>query len=144
MRITCQRVLSAKCTVDGEAVGEIQKGLLIFVGFTHDDSEEKLAKMAQKLAHARLFEDESGKINWDVKRVEGKILSISQFTLYGDTRKGNRPSFTQAAQADKAKAMYEQFNIYLSEYVEVACGEFQADMKIEAVHDGPVTLWYEN
>lgn len=144
MRVTCQRVEKAICRVEGLSVGSIEKGLLIFVGFSLDDEDEKLRAMAKKIAFARLFEDENGKMNLSVMDVKGSVLSISQFTLYGDTRKGNRPSYDKAAKADVAKDFYERFNTYLQEWVPIATGVFQADMKIEAHNDGPVTLWYEN
>lgn len=144
MRVTCQRVEKAICRVEGLSVGSIEKGLLIFVGFSLEDEDEKLRAMAKKIAFARLFEDENGKMNLSVMDVKGSILSISQFTLYGDTRKGNRPSYDKAAKADVAKDFYERFNTYLQEWVPIATGIFQADMKIEAHNDGPVTLWYEN
>lgn len=144
MRVTCQRVEKAVCRVEGVNVGSIDKGLLIFVGFSLEDEDEKLKAMAKKIAHARLFEDEMGKMNLSVMEIKGSVLSISQFTLYGDTRKGNRPSYDKAAKAEVAKDYYERFNVYLKEWIPVETGVFQADMKIEAHNDGPVTLWYEN
>lgn len=144
MRVTCQRVEKAVCRVKKVSVGSIDKGLLIFVGFSLEDQDEQLKAMAKKLAHARVFEDEDGKMNLSVMDVHGAILSISQFTLYGDTRKGHRPSYDRAAKADQAKIHYEQFNAYLREWIPVETGVFQAHMQIEAHNDGPVTLWYEN
>mgnify|MGYP004702663241 CR=1 FL=1 len=144
MRVTCQRVEKAVCRVNEVAVGEIEKGLLIFVGFSLEDQDEQLKAMAKKIAHARVFEDEDGKMNLSVMDVKGAVLSISQFTLYGDTRKGNRPSYDKAAKADQAKDHYERFNTYLKEWIPVETGVFQAHMQIEAHNDGPVTLWYEN
>lgn len=144
MRVTCQRVEKAICRVEGVNVGSISNGLLVFVGFSLEDDDDKLRAMAKKIAHARLFEDERGKMNLSVMDVQGSILSISQFTLYGDTRKGNRPSYDKAAKAEVAKDFYERFNTYLQEWIPVEAGVFQADMKIEAHNDGPVTLWYEN
>ena len=113
MRVTCQRVEKAVCRVEGVNVGSIDKGLLIFVGFSLEDEDEKLKAMAKKIAHARLFEDEMGKMNLSVMEIKGSVLSISQFTLYGDTRKGNRPSYDKAAKAEVAKDYYERFNVYL-------------------------------
>lgn len=144
MRVTCQRVEKAVCRVEGLSVGSIDKGLLIFVGFSLEEDDEKLKSMAKKIAHARLFEDENGKMNLSVMDIKGSVLSISQFTLYGDTRKGNRPSYDKAAKAEVAKEYYERFNTYLQEWIPVEMGVFQAEMKIEAHNDGPVTLWYEN
>ena len=144
MRVTCQRVEKAVCRVEGLTVGSIDKGLLIFVGFSLEEDDEKLKSMAKKIAHARLFEDENGKMNLSVMDVKGSVLSISQFTLYGDTRKGNRPSYDKAAKTEVAKEYYTRFNAYLQEWIPVETGVFQAEMKIEAHNDGPVTLWYEN
>lgn len=144
MRVTCQRVEKAKCVVNNEIIGEIKQGLLVFVGFKHDEDEENLKSMAKKIVHARLFDDQDGKMNLSVMDIKGSILSISQFTLYADTKKGHRPSYDKAAKADIAKEYYFRFNQYLSEWIEVQTGIFQAEMKIEAHNDGPVTIWYEN
>lgn len=144
MRVTCQRVEKAKCSVNNQVSGEIKQGLLIFVGFKHDEEEENLKSMAKKLAHARLFDDEEGRMNLSVMDIKGSILSISQFTLYADTKKGHRPSYDKAAKADVASEYYKRFNQYLSDWIEVQTGIFQADMNIEAHHNGPVTIWYEN
>jgi len=144
MRVTCQRVEKAKCVVNNEVTGVIKQGLLVFVGFKQDEDEENLKSMAKKLAHARLFDDQDGKMNLSVMDIKGSILSISQFTLYADTKKGHRPSYDKAAKADVAKEYYDRFNQYLSEWIQVQTGIFQADMKIEAHNDGPVTIWYEN
>jgi len=144
MRVTCQRVEKAKCVVNNEVTGVIKQGLLVFVGFKQDEEDENLKSMAKKLAHARLFDDQDGKMNLSVMDIKGSILSISQFTLYADTKKGHRPSYDRAAKADVAKEYYDRFNQYLSEWIHVQTGIFQADMKIEAHNDGPVTIWYEN
>lgn len=144
MRVTCQRVEKAKCVVNNEVTGEIKQGLLVFVGFKQEEDEENLKSMAKKLAHARLFDDQDGKMNLSVMDIKGSILSISQFTLYADTKKGHRPSYDKAAKADVAKEYYDRFNHYLSEWIHIQTGIFQADMKIEAHNDGPVTIWYEN
>ena len=144
MRITCQRVEKAKCVVNIEVPGEIKQGLLIFVGFKQDETEDNLISMAKKIAHARLFDDNDGKMNLSVMDVKGSILSISQFTLYADTKKGHRPSYDKAAKADIASEYYKRFNAYLKEWITVETGVFQAEMMIDAKHDGPVTIWYEN
>lgn len=144
MRITCQRVEKAKCVVNNEVTGEIKQGLLIFVGFKQDETEDNLISMAKKIAHARLFDDHDGKMNLSVMDVKGSILSISQFTLYADTKKGHRPSYDKAAKADIASEYYKRFNAYLKEWITVETGVFQAEMMIDAKHDGPVTIWYEN
>jgi len=144
MRVTCQRVEKAKCVVNNEVTGEIKQGLLIFVGFKQDETEDNLKSMAKKIAHARLFDDTEGRMNLSVMDIKGSILSISQFTLYADTKKGHRPSYDKAAKADVASEYYKRFNEYLREWVTVETGIFQAEMKIEAHNDGPVTIWYEN
>jgi len=144
MRVILQRVLNAQCEVKGEITGKIEQGLLVFVGFGQAETHDKLKKMASKIAQARVFEDEQAKMNLNVMQIQGKILSISQFTLYGDTTKGHRPSYDQAAPSDEAKALYEAFNQYLSDYCAVEKGIFQAHMTILACQDGPVTLSYEN
>lgn len=144
MRVVLHRVKSASCEVNGQIVGQIQHGLLLFVGFKLEDSAINCESMVNKMIHARVFEDEAGKLNLDVQTIQGSILSISQFTLYGDTKKGHRPSFDQAARPESAKALYEHFNTLLSQHVPVQCGQFQAHMNITSINDGPVTLMYEN
>ena len=144
MRVCCQRVEKARCVVNKELIGEINQGLLIFVGFKSDEEEENLKQMAKKIAHARLFDDQEGTMNLNVMEIKGGVLSISQFTLYADTKKGNRPSYDKAAKADVAREYYHRFNHYLNDWINVETGIFQADMKIEAHNDGPVTIWYEN
>ena len=143
MRIILQRVLEAHCKVEKQVVGSIQKGLLVFVGFSKNDDISVIETMAHRIAHARVFEDEQGKMNLNVQQIQGEVLSISQFTLYGDTRKGHRPSFDQAASAAEAQKLYEAFNLALSHHIHVEQGQFQAEMHINALHDGPVTLTYQ-
>lgn len=142
MRVVVQRALNASCTVDGIITGQIDKGFLLLVGFNNDDKIEDLEYIARKVAKLRVFEDEAGKMNKALEDVNGSILSISQFTLYADTVKGNRPSFTNSANASVAKPLYERFNeILRNEYnLHVECGIFQADMKINFTNDGPVTI----
>lgn len=141
MKTVIQRVSSASCTVDGNITGSIETGFLVLVGFGLDDQKETVKKMADKIAKMRIFSDEEGKINRSLKDVNGKILSISQFTLYADTRKGNRPSFTDALGGERAVELYEYFNECLREDgIEVETGIFGADMKISLVNDGPVTI----
>ncbi|MBQ1478235.1 MAG: D-tyrosyl-tRNA(Tyr) deacylase [Erysipelotrichaceae bacterium] len=141
MKTVIQRVSSASCTVDGNITGSIETGFLVLVGFGLDDQKETVKKMADKIAKMRIFSDEEGKINRSLKDVNGKILSISQFTLYADTRKGNRPSFTDALGGERAVELYEYFNECLEEDgIEVETGIFGADMKISLVNDGPVTI----
>jgi D-tyrosyl-tRNA(Tyr) deacylase len=143
MRILLQRVVSASCEVNNTVVGRIDRGLLLMVAFSKQDDASLIDRMAHRMAHARVFEDDAGKMNLDVQAVGGSILSISQFTLYGNTHKGHRPSFDQAASAVAAARLYQRFNDALAKYVNVETGEFQADMKILAHLDGPVTLNYQ-
>lgn len=141
MRVVLQRVKHAKVTVDSEITGQIEKGFVLLVGFTHDDTEADVEYLAKKIPQLRVFEDEQGKMNVSLLDVGGKILSISQFTLYGDTKKGRRPNFMAAAKPDQANRLYEYFNQVLHEQgVTVETGVFGAMMDVELVNDGPVTL----
>lgn len=142
MRVTLQRVKSASVTVDQQQLGKIQAGLLLFVGISPTDTKQQLAKMAHKIVNLRIFEDEDEKMNQNVQQVNGGILSISQFTLYADTHKGNRPSFQNAAKPEIAKPLYLAFNHYLEAELGqvVQVGEFGANMQITAINDGPVTI----
>ena len=144
MRLTVQRVSEASCTVEGELISSIGQGYMVLVGFSVDDNEEIAKKMAQKLSKLRVFSDEQGKMNLDIHAVNGEILSVSQFTLYGDARKGNRPSFVRALGGPEALKLYDYFNQCLREEgLQVKTGIFGADMKIALVNDGPVTIWLE-
>jgi D-tyrosyl-tRNA(Tyr) deacylase len=144
MRIVLQRVSRAKVTVDGRVTGEIGRGLLLLAGFTDGDTEEALAWMVKKVVQLRIFPDEEGKMNRSVEDADGAILVVSQFTLYGDARKGNRPSFIDAARPEVAIPLYERFVALLREAGRpVATGEFGAMMDVELVNDGPVTLILE-
>ena len=144
MKIILQKVKKASVSVDNKIVGSIDRGYCLLVGVHKESTEEDAKYLAKKIAQARLFEDENDKINWSLKDVGGSILSVSQFTLYADTKKGNRPSFTNAAGAEKANALYEQFNKYLREEgVTVETGIFQTMMEVNIVNDGPVTIVYE-
>ena len=141
MKLIVQRVSEASCTVDNHITGKIGKGFMVLVGFGLMDDEQIIEKMAVKLSKLRIFEDEDGKINRSIFDVDGKILSISQFTLYADCRKGNRPSFTDALGGEKAKAFYSYFNECLRKLgIETEEGIFGADMKIALLNDGPVTI----
>lgn len=141
MRVIVQRVAYARCTVSGQITGEIQKGFLLLVGFKHNDLLNDLKYCARKISGLRIFEDEQGKMNKSLIDVNGKILSISQFTLFADVKKGNRPSFTDSASFDVAKPLYDEFNQMLRDFgLEVYEGIFGADMKIELLNDGPVTI----
>jgi len=141
LRAVVQRVKKANVSSEGTPCGSIEKGLLVFLGVTHTDSINDAQYLAEKVANLRIFEDSEGKLNLSVKEVGGKILSVSQFTLYGDCRKGRRPSFTQAARPDEANALYEEFNKFLrAEGLEVATGVFQTEMQVELINDGPITM----
>ncbi len=145
MKTLIQRVSKAQVKVDGNIVGKIDKGILVFLGIGKNDTDKELTWMVDKLIKLRIFEDEDGKMNRSVSDVEGDILVISQFTLYGDCRKGTRPSFTEAAGAQKGKEYYEKFLKLLKERFngKIESGVFGADMKVELLNDGPVTLMIE-
>lgn len=141
MRVLIQRVTHASVAIDGEVYAQIKQGFLLLVGITQDDNEETVDKLAKKAAELRLFEDEQGKINRSLSDVGGTILSISQFTLYADCRKGRRPGFEKAAGPQQAKPLYEYFNEQLKAYgIHVETGVFGADMKVELCNDGPLTI----
>ena len=141
MKLVVQRVSHASCTVNGNITGKIENGYMVLVGFGLNDEKPIVCKMAEKLSKLRIFEDEQGKINKSIFDVNGKILSISQFTLYADCSKGNRPSFTNALGGDKAVELYKYFNECLRKLnLEVQEGIFGADMKISLLNDGPVTI----
>ena len=141
MRVVLQRVAHASVTVDGEIIGKIQRGFLLLVGVTHDDAIEDMEYLVRKIVQMRIFEDEEGKLNRSIQDIGGEILSVSQFTLYADTKKGNRPSFSKAAPGDVALEMFEQFNGLLRDTgIPVETGQFGADMKVDLLNDGPVTI----
>jgi D-tyrosyl-tRNA(Tyr) deacylase len=142
MRAVVQRVSRARVTIQGRLAGEVGRGLLILLGVTHDDTSERAKWLAEKVAGLRIFsDDDDGKMNRDVMEAGGGVLIVSQFTLYGDCRKGRRPSFIDAAPPDKAIPLYEAFiQAVKAQGIPVATGEFGADMQVELVNDGPVTL----
>ncbi len=140
MKCVVQKVNHASCTVDGKLINEIKRGLMVLVGFTDTDTIDDINYCVRKVANLRVFEDENDVMNLSVLDVKGEVLSISQFTLYGDVRKGNRPSYIKALGGEKAKPMYEQFNKLLNELVPTYDGVFGADMKIELLNDGPTTI----
>jgi len=141
MRVLVQRVAHAAVRVDGERVAGVGPGLLLYVAFRRGDGEGALAWMAEKVAHLRIFEDAAGKLNLSVLQVGGEVLAVSQFTLYGDARRGRRPSFDASAPAAEARPLFEKFVDKLaSQGLIVATGRFQATMQVESVNDGPVTL----
>lgn len=144
MRAVIQRVSEARVTVDGAVAGEIGRGYLVLLGITHTDGEEQAAWLAKKIAGLRLFEDEAGKTNLGLADVGGAVLAVSQFTLYGDARKGRRPSFVDAARPEQAQPLYQYFcDVLRGEGMTVAQGIFQAHMQVALVNDGPVTLILE-
>jgi D-tyrosyl-tRNA(Tyr) deacylase len=144
MRVVLQRVARACVTVEGRVVGEIGRGLLLLAGFTDGDTEETLRWMADKVVGLRVFTDAEGKMNLSVEEIGGAVLVVSQFTLYGDARRGRRPSFVEAARPEVAVPLYERFVALLREAGRpVETGEFGAMMQVELVNDGPVTLVLE-
>ncbi|ERI08875.1 D-aminoacyl-tRNA deacylase [Aneurinibacillus aneurinilyticus] len=145
MRVVVQRSKQASVTVHGEMTGKIDSGLVLLVGITHSDTKDDAEYVAEKIANLRIFEDGDGKMNRSVKDVDGAILSVSQFTLYGDTRKGRRPSFVDAARPEQAEPLYDFFNEKLREQgLRVETGIFGAMMEVALVNDGPVTLLIES
>ncbi|MCH3922645.1 D-aminoacyl-tRNA deacylase [Limosilactobacillus sp.] len=144
MRIVLQKVSHAQVSIDGTVVGKIGPGYMLLVGFAPDDTDEQLDYLVHKVVNLRVFEDENGKMNKGLKDVNGEILSISQFTLYADTRHGNRPGFTDAARPEIAEPLYDRFNEKLAATgVHVETGRFGADMQVDLENDGPITIIYE-
>lgn len=146
MRVLIQRVTRASVTIEGERVAEIGKGLLVFVGVATDDTEEDVDYLVKKSSALRIFDDENGVMNLDVRQVDGEVLVVSQFTLQAATRKGNRPSYIHAAGEAVAVPLYESFKAKLSTALgkPIPCGRFGADMKVELLNDGPVTIWIDS
>lgn len=145
MRVVVQRSKAASVTVAGEITGQIENGLVLLVGVTHEDQEDDAAYLADKIVNLRIFEDDAEKMNLSLLDVGGQILSISQFTLYGDCRKGRRPNFMEAARPDQAVQIYDAFNRFLREKgVQVETGRFGAMMEVSLINDGPVTLIVES
>ena len=141
MKVVVQRCSSAAVSIDGETVGRIGQGLMLLVGLTHEDNETDIRWMADKIAGLRIFEDQAGKMNLSVREAGGAILSVSQFTLYGDARKGRRPNFMGAARPEHAQPLYEAFNAALRSLgLQVETGRFGAMMDVALVNSGPVTL----
>lgn len=145
MRLVLQRVLQARVHVDGETIAEIGHGLLILLGIAPGDTEEVARALAEKVAALRIFEDEQGKTNLSIQDVKGEALVVSQFTLYADTRKGRRPSFTDAAPPHIAEPLVERFAEFLRQRgIPTQTGRFGAHMLVEIYNDGPFTLWLDN
>lgn len=144
MRALLQRVLEAKVIVDGQVTGEIQHGLLVFLGLGKEDQLEKGKKLIDKILKYRIFDDEQGKMGWNVAQAQGGLLLVSQFTLMAQTQKGLRPDFGPAMPPDAAKVLYEQLVDYAkSQFEHVQTGIFAADMKVHLINDGPVTFQLE-
>ena len=140
MRVLLQRSKNSKVTINGKINGSIEKGYVCLVGFTNGDTKELIDKMVKKIINLRVFEDENEKMNLSILDVNGSILSISQFTLYADATKGNRPSFVNALNPNEASKLYDYFNEKLNEFLHVETGIFGCDMKVEIYNDGPVTI----
>lgn len=144
MRVLVQKSKQASCVVDGKTVGKIESGLVLFVGFTETDTIDNIKYLVKKVLNLRIFEDEFGVMNKSLLEQENKeVLSISQFTLYADTKKGNRPSYIKALNGNDAKKLYDLWNEELKKEVSVKTGIFGADMQISLTNDGPTTIWLE-
>ena len=143
MRAVVQRVSHAQVKVDGKVVGKIEKGYLVLLGVKEGDTTKEADFLANKVVNLRVFEDENDKMNLSIKDVGGEMLIVSQFTLYGDASHGNRPSFTEAARPEEANLLYEYFCDKVGQEVHVEKGVFQAEMKVELLNDGPVTILLE-
>ncbi len=144
MKVVIQRVKKASVSVDDKLINEIGNGFMLLVSFTDGDTLENVTKMAKKIANIRIFDDENGVMNKSILDLNGTILSISQFTLYADTKKGNRPSYINALRGDEAIKLYEAFNKEMNSYVKTLPGVFGADMQVSLINNGPVTILLEN
>lgn len=144
MRVLVQRSLNSKVTVSGKVTGEIDKGLVLLVGFTEGDSEKEIDYLVNKTLNLRIFDDENGVMNKSLLEAGGSILSISQFTLYAETNKGKRPSYVKALGSEEASKLYDLFNEKLREHVRVETGVFGADMLVSIQNDGPITILLES
>ncbi len=144
MRVLVQRSKNSKVTIDGKVNGKIDSGFVLFVGFTEGDNEKIIDKMIDKVINLRIFEDENEKMNKSILDVGGKILSISQFTLYANCTEGRRPSFVEAMNPNDATKLYDYFNKKMSEFIHTETGIFGADMKVEIYNDGPVTIMLDS
>ncbi|AFT81540.1 D-tyrosyl-tRNA(Tyr) deacylase [Leuconostoc carnosum] len=144
MKIVLQRTLEASVEIDNQTIGQINHGFLLLVGVSDDDTQQDIDYLVRKITQLRVFEDEQGRLNLNINEVAGQILSVSQFTLFADTKKGNRPSFTKAGSPDFAKIMYNKFNTSLQNTgLYVATGQFGENMKVSLVNDGPVTIIFD-
>lgn len=143
MRVLVQRSKKSSVKVDNKVVGQISKGMVLFVGFTTGDSEENIDYIIQKILKLRIFDDDNNVMNRNILETNGEILSISQFTLYADTKKGNRPSYIKALNSKEASILYQKFNEKLSKYIKVETGIFQSEMEVSITNDGPITIMLE-
>ena len=143
MRVLVQRSKKSSVVVEGKTIGAIDKGLVILVGFTEGDTIDNIKYLVNKVVNLRIFDDENGVMNKSILDYGGDVLSISQFTLYADTKKGNRPSYINALGGDKAEPLYELFNEELSKFVKVETGKFGAEMTVNITNDGPITIMLE-
>lgn len=143
MRVLVQRSKKSSVKVDNKVVGQISKGMVLFVGFTAGDSEENIDYIIQKILKLRIFDDDNNVMNRNILETNGEILSISQFTLYADTKKGNRPSYIKALNSKEASILYQKFNEKLSKYIKVETGIFQSEMEVSITNDGPITIMLE-
>lgn len=144
MKVVVQRSKESFVKVDNKIVGKINNGLVLLVGFTHKDSEDDIKAMVNKIINLRIFDDENKIMNKNILEVNGNILSISQFTLYANTSKGNRPSYIEALNKEEASILYDKFNNELRKYLNIETGIFHADMEVNIINDGPVTIILEN
>jgi D-aminoacyl-tRNA deacylase len=144
MRIVVQRVKEASVVVDNQVNGKIERGLLLLVGFTHGDSTSDIDYLIDKVINLRIFEDENNVMNKSVLDINGSILSVSQFTLYADSKKGRRPSYDMALKSEEAKILYNIFNEKLSNKIKTETGIFQSEMQVSLINDGPVTIILES
>lgn len=143
MRVIVQRSLESSVSIDNTIVGKINKGVVLLVGFTYGDNEDIIDKMIKKILNLRIFDDINGVMNLSIQDTQGEALSISQFTLYANTKKGNRPSYIEALNGEEASKLYQLFNKKLSEYIHVETGVFGANMQVSILNDGPITITLE-
>ena len=143
MRVLVQRSKKSSVKVDNKVVGQISKGMVLFVGFTAGDSEENIDYIIQKILKLRIFDDDNNVMNRNILEINGEVLLISQFTLYADTKKGNRPSYIKALNSKEASILYQKFNEKLSKYIKVETGIFQSEMEVSITNDGPITIMLE-
>ena len=143
MKVLVQRVKEAKVEVDKKVIGKIDKGYMLLVSFTQSDTKEIIDKMVRKVLNLRIMDDENGVMNLAIDPSKDKILSISQFTLYADTSKGNRPSYLKALRGEESSLLYDYFNQELKKYIEVETGKFGADMDVSLINNGPCTIMLE-